>query len=59
MEEVKNQIHDIILKQKKFFTTGETKKVIFRIENLKKLKKEILKNDKTLKEAGIGIGHIR
>ena len=51
MEEVKNQIHDIILKQKKFFTTGETKKVIFRIENLKKLKKEILKNELNIKEA--------
>ena len=51
MEDVKNQIQDIILKQKKFFATGETKNVIFRIENLKKLKKEILKNELEIKEA--------
>lgn len=51
MEKVKNQIQDIILKQKTFFATGETKKVIYRIENLKKLKKEILKNESNIKEA--------
>lgn len=51
MEKVKNQIQDIILKQKNFFATGETKKAIFRIENLKKLKNEILKNESNIKEA--------
>lgn len=50
MEETK-QIQNIILKQKEFFATGKTKNVSYRIESLKKLKKEILNNEKQIKEA--------
>ena len=45
MEDVENKIQNIILKQRNFFATGKTKKVEFRIECLKKLKREILKNE--------------
>lgn len=44
-------IQNIILKQKDFFATGKTKNVQYRVESLKKLKKEILKNEQNIKEA--------
>lgn len=50
MEETK-QIQNIILKQKEFFATGKTKEVSYRIESLKKLKKEILDNEELIKQA--------
>lgn len=51
MEDVENKIQNIILKQRNFFTTGKTKKIEFRIECLKRLKREILKNELNIKEA--------
>ena len=46
----KEDIHQIVLKQKEYFLTGETLPVKFRIEQLKKLKKAILDNqDKLIK----------
>lgn len=48
---MESQIQNIILKQRNFFATGETKKISYRIENLKKLKKEILENELNIKEA--------
>lgn len=45
------QIQNIIRKQREFFATGKTKNVDDRIESLKKLKKEILKNEQEIKEA--------
>lgn len=50
MEE-SEQIQNIILKQKAFFATGKTKNIKTRIDALKKLKKEILKYEDSIKEA--------
>ena len=44
----KEDIHQIVLKQKEYFLTGETLPVKFRIEQLKKLKKAILDNQDKL-----------
>ncbi len=46
----KEDIHQIVLKQKEYFLTGETLSIKFRKEQLKKLKKAILYNqDKLIK----------
>ena len=47
----REQIHDLVIKQKEFFKTGETLSVKFRKQQLKKLKEAIIKNQKKLIEA--------
>ena len=51
MDYTKEDIHQIVLKQKEYFLTGETLPVKFRIEQLKKLKKAILDNQGKLIKA--------
>ena len=47
----KEQIHNLLLKQREYFQTGETLDVKFRKEQLKKLKEAIIKNEKKLTDA--------
>ena len=47
----REQIHDLVIKQKEYFKTGETLSVKFRKQQLKKLKEAIIKNQKKLIEA--------
>lgn len=49
--EASKKIENIIRRQKAFFATGKTKNIKTRIDSLKKLKKEILKYEDTIKEA--------
>ncbi len=46
-----NEIHDIVLKQREFFRTGTTLDVDYRIEQLQKLKKAVIKHKKSLTKA--------
>ena len=47
----REQIHDLVVKQKEYFLTGETLSVKFRKTQLKKLKEAIIKNQKKLTDA--------
>ena len=47
----REQIHDLVVKQKEYFHTGETLSVKFRKTQLKKLKEAIIKNQKKLTDA--------
>lgn len=47
----KEAIHELVLKQREYFLTGETLDVKFRIAQLKKLKEAIIKNQKKMEEA--------
>lgn len=49
--ELETKIKKIISKQKKFFGSGESKKVDFRIKQLKKLKKVIKENEENIVKA--------
>ena len=51
MAYTKEQIHDIVLGQRKYFRTGETLDLKWRIEQLKKLKEAVLANKEMLQEA--------
>ena len=51
MSYTKEQIHEIVLKQKEYFLTGKTLPIKFRKEQLKKLKKAILDNQDKLTKA--------
>ena len=51
MAYTKEQIHDIVLGQRKYFRTGETLDLNWRIEQLKKLKEAVLANKEMLQEA--------
>lgn len=45
------EIDEILIKQKEFYNSGKTKNVKYRIEALKKLKIEIIKQEENIKEA--------
>lgn len=45
------KIDEILKKQRKFFNTGKTKNIKYRLEHLKKLKKSILENEEEIKKA--------
>ena len=45
------EIDEILIKQKEFYNSGKTKNVKYRIEALKKLKSEIIKQEEHIKEA--------
>lgn len=45
------EIDEILIKQKEFYNSGKTKDVKYRIEALKKLKSEIIKQEENIKEA--------
>lgn len=49
--EASREIQNTIQKQKAFFATGKTKDIKTRIDSLKKLKQEILKQEDSIKEA--------
>ena len=51
MEHTKESIHQIVLKQREFFATGATLDIKFRKEQLKKLRKAILDNQKQIIDA--------
>lgn len=52
MEDISTEwIRDIIYKQRQFFSTGSTKKIKFRIENLKKFRAAILKYEEKIADA--------
>ena len=51
MAYTKEQIHDIVLGQRKFFRTGETLDLKWRIQQLKKLKAAVLANKEMLQDA--------
>ena len=51
MEHTKESIHQIVLKQREFFSTGATLDIKFRKEQLKKLRKAILDNQKQIIDA--------
>lgn len=51
MSYTQEQIHDVVLKQREFFHSEKTLDVNFRIEQLKKLKKAVIKNKKALTKA--------
>ena len=51
MPYTKQDIHEIVLSQREFFLSGKTLDYKFRKEQLKKLKKAILDNQKVLEEA--------
>ena len=44
-------IHEIILKQRQFFRSGITLDVNWRLDQLKKLKQAVIKNEEMLKQA--------
>ena len=50
-EYTKEGIHKAVLSEQEFFRTGATLDIDFRIEQLKKLKQMILKNEDAMKEA--------
>ena len=50
-EVTENAITEIISKQKKFFSTGKTKDIQFRIDNLKRFRKAVFKYEKKIAEA--------
>ena len=47
----KQEIHELVLKQREFFLTGKTLDVKYRIEQLKKLKQAIIKNTENITRA--------
>ena len=51
MGHTKESIHQIVLKQREFFTSGQTLSIKFRKEQLKKLKKAIIDNQKQIIDA--------
>ena len=51
MSYTKAEIHEIVLKQKEYFLTGETLDIKFRKQQLKKLREALLKNEKKLVDA--------
>ena len=51
MDYTKEQIHDIVLTQRKYFRTGETLDLKWRIQQLKKLKAAVLANKEMLQDA--------
>ena len=51
MDYTKERIHDIVLGQRKYFKTGETLDLKWRIQQLKKLKSVVLANKEMLQEA--------
>ena len=51
MEYTKESIHDIVLAQRKFFRTGKTLDVNWRIRQLLRLKQALIKNQKELQDA--------
>jgi len=51
MEYTQDKIHGIVEKQRTFFRTGVTLDIKWRKEQLRKLKKAVLDNEKTLEEA--------
>ncbi len=51
MSYTQDMIHDIVLEQRRYFRTGETLDVRWRIEQLKKLKSAVIANQSILQEA--------
>ena len=51
MAYTKQEIHELVLKQREFFLTGKTLEVKYRIEQLKKLKQAIIKNTENITSA--------
>ena len=51
MSFTKEEIHNIVIKQREYFLTNETLNVKFRKEQLKKLKAALLENEKQLTAA--------
>ena len=51
MAYTKEQIHDIVLKQREFFASGKTLDIKFRKEQLKKLRQAIIDNQNQLIDA--------
>ena len=51
MAYTKEQIHDIVLEQRKYFRTGETLDINWRKQQLRKLKEAVLSNKEMLQEA--------
>ena len=51
MEHTKESIHQIVLKQREFFASGQTLDIKYRKEQLKKLKKAIIDNQKQIIDA--------
>ncbi len=51
MSYTQEMIHDIVLEQRRYFRTGETLDVRWRIEQLKKLKSAVIANQSILQEA--------
>lgn len=47
----KEDVHQILLKQREFFLTGKTLDVKFRIEQLKKLREAVIKNEVKIEKA--------
>ncbi|MBR6322303.1 MAG: aldehyde dehydrogenase family protein [Lachnospiraceae bacterium] len=51
MAYTQEKVHEIVLKQRKFFRSGKTLDVSWRIEQLKKLKQAVIDHEKELSEA--------
>lgn len=51
MPYTKEEIHNLVLKQREFFLTGKTLSVKYRIEQLKKLKAAVIKNSAKIEKA--------
>ena len=51
MAYTKEQIHDIVLEQRKYFRTGETLDINWRKQQLRKLKEAVLANKEMLQDA--------
>lgn len=51
MPYTKEEIHNLVLKQREFFLTGKTLSVKYRIEQLKKLKAAVIKNSAKIEQA--------
>ena len=51
MSYTQEKIHDIVLEQRKYFRSGETLDIGWRIEQLKKLKSAVIANQTMLQEA--------
>ena len=47
----KEDIHQLVVEQRKFFSSGETLSISFRKEQLKKLRKAILDNQQKIIDA--------
>ena len=61
MSYTQDMIHDIVLEQRRYFRTGETLDVRWRIEQLKKLKSAVIANQSMLQEAlaeDLGRSHV-